>query len=75
MATGLHYTKRNYHISKDMSASDYEVAFLCANTYLDMLQHYYKHEVEVDMIWEKDFSELSNHLKKAFSIGGRATTT
>lgn len=59
---------KNYRINEDMSASDYEVAFLCANTYLDMLQHYYQHEVEVDVLWAKDFDRLSEHLKDTFGI-------
>ena len=60
--------KKAYHISAGMPSSDYEVAFLCANTYLDMLQHYYQHEVEVDMLWAKDFGELSERLRNTFGI-------
>lgn len=68
LTRSLEEVNRYYHINENMPKSAYQVAFQCANTFLDMLKHYYQQEVEVDVLLAKDFTDLSDHLKTTFEI-------
>ena len=62
--------RNQYHIDENMEELDLEMGFHCVRTFLDMMQHYFRHEVDVTILWSKDYEDMVENMKTAF----KATT-
>ena len=66
LARSLEEITKYYGIRENMDPSKYDVAFRCADTYLDMLQHYIMNKVGMEILWSENHSSMAKRLNEFF---------
>ena len=68
LTRGLKEITKYYGIKDEMEEDDYEPAFLCARTYLEMLKYYYMKEIKVNILWSAKYEDMNARLRAVFSL-------